>query len=187
MPQRWDTVDAWVAAMLMGSRQWQGCLMYNDDPPTERPSGSATGVCMLWVMEQCDSTPEWRSAWEQAWPPRRTCASTYSASKCRLHCPLSCLPAAGYARPVQYKTCGHTKGVVLWDGRMVGWLVHSVPKWPCHDTRSPSGVGSRGLSEIEDSQTQKAQSFIWVALPAAALPTVLRQVEHMQVSGQAGG
>jgi hypothetical protein len=88
---------------------------------------------------------------------------------------------------VQYKTCGHTKGVVLWDGRLVGWLVHSVPKWPCHDTRSPSGVGSRGLSEIEDSQIQKAQSFIWVALPAAALPTVLRQVEHMQVGAQTGG
>ena len=99
----------------------------------------------------------------------------------KLHCPLRALPAAGYARPVQYKTCGHTKGVVLWDGRMVGWLVHSVPKWPCHDTRSPSGVASQGLSEIAESQTKQAQSFMWVALPAAALPTVVRQVEHMQV------
>lgn len=95
---------------------------------------------------------------------------------------LAALPPvpAGYARPVPYKQCGHSKGVVLWSATAVGWLVHSVPCWPCHDRGARSGVGPR-LSEVQGPQTDRGQSFLFVALPRRALPAVLQQLLHMQV------
>ena len=101
---------------------------------------------------------------------------------------------AGYARPQAYRSCGHCKGVVVWESNWMGWLVHSLPQWPCHDTSSPSGLGGGGgggrgplLSPVQDKQTVKGQSFMWVVLPRAQLPTVVRQLQHMQVSERKRG
>ena len=82
-------------------------------------------------------------------------------------------------RPAPYRPCGHCKGVVLWDGRCVGWLVHSLPCWPCHDRSAHSGCAR--LSPVQPQQTDRGQSFLWLLLPAQSLEAVLAQVQHMQV------
>ncbi|PSC73664.1 deoxyribonuclease-2-alpha [Micractinium conductrix] len=112
-------IDAWVAAVLTGGgRRWEGCLMWNDDPP----------------------------------------------------------PGCG-VRPVPYNSPGHTKGVLLWGGQRCGYLVHSVPKWPA---APPAGASCRQLSRIEQPQTERGQSFLWVELPRGALQELLAQLRHMQ-------
>jgi hypothetical protein len=65
---------------------------------------------------------------------------------------------------------GHCKGVLTWDASTVGWLVHSVPKWP-----ATLPVAPLPLAECE-----YGQSFVWLTLPAARLPEVLGQLRLMQ-------
>lgn len=88
-------------------------------------------------------------------------------------------------RPAPYRLCGHCKGIVLWDRRWVGWLVHSLPCWPCQDHSAPSGCAT--LSPVQPQQTDRGQSFLWVQLPVQLLPEVLAQVQHMQVRGPVPG
>ncbi len=119
------------------------------------------------------------------------CARPAHSSSCsRLPSDSICLPSfanpdhADYVRPAPYRLCGHCKGVVLWDRRCVGWLVHSLPRWPCHDRSAPSGCAA--LSLVQPQQTDRGQSFLWLLLPAQALAEVLLQVQHMQVGGWEG-
>ena len=74
--------------------------------------------------------------------------------------------------------------MVVWDGRTVGWLVHSLPQWPCHDRAAASGCGR--LSPVQTAQTQQGQSFLWVQLPVAMLSVVLTQLQHMQARRRRG-
>ena len=55
--QRIEDVDTWLAAVVTAGRRWEGCIMYNDDPPETFPDGSPTGalrfVCMRRVSSCC--------------------------------------------------------------------------------------------------------------------------------------
>ena len=77
------------------------------------------------------------------------------------------------------KGAGHCKGIVAWNGRYLGWLVHSVPRWP--EGRSVS-LRRQNFSfpPIEHSQLILAQSFVWVILPFSSYDKVLGQLIEMQ-------
>ena len=74
-------------------------------------------------------------------------------------------PAGGEA----HSSGGHCKGIVVWNEDKLGWLVHSVPKWPC-------ALGD----PIPHSELEYGQSFIWVLLPADRLPNVVSRLQLMQ-------
>jgi hypothetical protein len=262
--QRHECVDAWLAAALAAVVPVpQGCLLYNDDPPTERPDGSPTGasggspggrgregslqgrallgacgccqhiawtavetggerfpkrcwICWLAVAAANaphDWTPSVFALWRANGQPAAASQTlfpappglmgtpgpvhflhsrsvphellpgkpSFAASTAPLPPPRLALSTAGYARPVQYKPCGHAKGVVVWDSHAVAWLVHSLPRWPCHAAARPSGVAPGGLSPVQPSQLDRGQSLLLAALPRGELAAVLRQVRHMQV------
>lgn len=58
VPQRWERIDDWLAAAVVAGSgggggagglgaaagRWEGCLLYNDDPPLTFPDGSPTGA-----------------------------------------------------------------------------------------------------------------------------------------------
>ncbi len=62
----------------------------------------------------------------------------------------------------------------------MGWLVHSVPRWP-----QPPAPGQLVLPPLEAPQLKLSQSFLFVTLPRAQLPIVFGQLQHMQVWGGA--
>lgn len=178
--QHYPDVDSWLAAVVTAGRRWEGCIMYNDDPPEAFPDGSPTGGA---------GQAGRRGRVVREGQPWAAAAHAVSAGASATHvCHTSALlktpAAAGYVRPAPYRLCGHCKGVVVWDRRCVGWLVHSLPCWPCHDRSAPSGCAA--LSSVQPQQTDRGQSFLWVQLPVQALSEVLMQVLHMQVGGWAG-
>ena len=142
--------------------------MWNDDPPP--------GWCAGRLVEAADD----RRLHARALPA--PCRTTAARCACCLPgflpppCPLA-PPAGCGVRPVPYNSPGHTKGVLLWGGQRCGYLVHSVPKWPA---APPAGASCRQLSRIEQPQTERGQSFLWVELPRGALQELLAQLRHMQ-------
>lgn len=75
-------------------------------------------------------------------------------------------------------TCGHCKGVVAWNSREAGWLIHSVPLWPpaFRETIDKKEL----LENIKDDQVEFGQSFAWLEFPRADLQKVLRHLALMQ-------
>jgi deoxyribonuclease-2 len=65
--------------------------------------------------------------------------------------------------------CGHTKGVVVWDDAsdVMGWLIHSVPRWPASPTRP---------EPIPHAEREFGQSLAWVRWRRGALPVVMGQL-----------
>jgi hypothetical protein len=77
------------------------------------------------------------------------------------------------------KGSGHCKGIVVWNRSYLGWLVHSVPRWPEGSYVSLGGA-NRKFPKIEHSQLVLAQSFAWVVLPFHLRTQVLQQLEEIQ-------
>lgn len=73
---------------------------------------------------------------------------------------------------------GHCKGVLVWDDRRVGWLVHSTPKWPAEF--------SNPLPTIDASQTEYGQSFVYMETTVDALDSILMQIALMGAHVYAG-
>lgn len=81
-PQRWERVDDWLAAAVVRSteQRWDGCLLYNDDPPEAFPDGSPTGEWNLTGGLGCklpalDSTLHRTSNGSLGWSSRRSQSS----------------------------------------------------------------------------------------------------------------
>lgn len=75
-------------------------------------------------------------------------------------------------------TCGHAKGVVVWNESEVGWLVHSLPKFPT--TMTPTGE----VDLVPDAELKYGQSFMWVRVPNIdrTLPDILSHIALMQAN-----
>ena len=67
----------------------------------------------------------------------------------------------------------HSKGVLVWDNDVLGWLIHSCPNWPeCPNPICP----------LPPSALRFAQSFIFLELPVLLLNSVLCQLRIMNVN-----
>jgi len=73
---------------------------------------------------------------------------------------------------------GHAKGVLLWNESKIGWLVHSVPKWPASLSLS---ISSNGVQPIPDSECKYGQSFIWTISDRSNLTEIMSHLSIMQV------
>jgi hypothetical protein len=65
-------------------------------------------------------------------------------------------------------TGGHCKGVLVWNDKFLGWLIHSVPKWP-----------ETLLNPIPHAECEYGQSFVWTILPIEKLQIILKQIQLM--------
>lgn len=72
---------------------------------------------------------------------------------------------------------GHCKGILTWNDTSVGWLVHSVPRFPSHFTGTD-------VSIIEPAELLYAQSFMYVERSAnhTFLKKVIAQIYHMNAT-----
>ena len=70
-----------------------------------------------------------------------------------------------------HTTRGHCNGILTWNDKRIGWLIHSVPKFPRTFTGST-------ISPIDSSELLYGQSFLYVEQSRAAVPldSVLRQI-----------
>ena len=71
---------------------------------------------------------------------------------------------------------GHAKGVVLWDTKRIGWLIHSVPKYP-HITNENK------FQTIEPPQLIYGQSFLYMEIEytQSTFKTILEHLSLMEV------
>jgi deoxyribonuclease-2 len=71
---------------------------------------------------------------------------------------------------------GHNKGILLWNDKKIGWLIHSVPKYP---NKIKLGKEFK-IDEIEESQLIYGQSFIYIELDIKELKNILIQLKIME-------
>jgi deoxyribonuclease-2 len=64
---------------------------------------------------------------------------------------------------------GHCKGILSWNSKKIGWLIHSVPRFP----------EKFGISGIEYGQLLYGQSFIYIEFNIIHLDGVLSQLSNM--------
>jgi len=70
-----------------------------------------------------------------------------------------------------FSTGGHCKGVVVWNDKEFGWLIHSVPKFPA--------VNNNKLDFNIQSKCDYGQSFVWITRNIKYLPQVFNQLTIM--------
>ncbi len=85
----------------------------------------------------------------------------------------------GYDRAPSANGSGHCKGIVAWNRNWLGWLIHSVPRWPEGRYVSLSRA-NYSFPPIENSQLVYAQSFAWVVMPVSARSNIINQLVEMQ-------
>jgi deoxyribonuclease-2 len=71
---------------------------------------------------------------------------------------------------------GHAKGVVVWDDKRIGWLIHSVPKYPQIKQENT-------FEPIEQPQLIYGQSFLYMEIDNSqpVLNTILDHLTMMEV------
>ena len=67
---------------------------------------------------------------------------------------------------------GHCKGILAWNDTTLGWMIHSVPKWPA--------VIGETIPLIPPAECLYGQSFAWLTLPVSWRDDVLAQLRLMQ-------
>lgn len=72
----------------------------------------------------------------------------------------------------------HAKGVLAWDDKTIGWLIHSVPKFPATFLEEN---GQQTIAAIPQAETEYGQSFIYLTMPVARLPDVIGQLQLSDV------
>ncbi len=85
----------------------------------------------------------------------------------------------GHQRAPSSRGAGHCKGIVAWNRHYLGWLVHSVPRWPEGRYVSLSRQ-NYSFPSIEPSQLIFAQSFAWVVMPVSSRSSIINQLLEMQ-------
>jgi hypothetical protein len=72
-------------------------------------------------------------------------------------------------------TKGHCKGILTWNAKQIGWLIHSVPNFPRKFT-------GKTISEIEHSEIMYGQSFCYIeyAFTDALRDHILRHIATME-------
>ena len=76
------------------------------------------------------------------------------------------------------KRKGHTKGIVLWNSRTIGWLVHSVPKYP-ETIRLESPFM---IPNISEPQLIYGQSFCYVEMNMSHYDNIISAIQNMESS-----
>jgi hypothetical protein len=60
---------------------------------------------------------------------------------------------------IHHTSQGHCKGILAWNDYEIGWLIHSVPKFP--EFFVPNSSSEKRISLLESSQQIYGQSFLW--------------------------
>jgi hypothetical protein len=77
---------------------------------------------------------------------------------------------------------GHCKGILVWNREKIGWLIHSVPKFPTlepnihlNETQSTQPL----LLDISAGELEYGQSFIYYELDSSYLSQIMSQIVNM--------
>lgn len=75
------------------------------------------------------------------------------------------------------KTKGHCKGIVSWNNRKIGWLIHSIPHFPIEMTNTT-------ISPILPSELMYGQSFVYIEMNYSKkqLDNIFKQVNWMDAN-----
>ena len=68
---------------------------------------------------------------------------------------------------------GHCKGIVAWTEEKIGWMIHSVPKWP-------DSFGKGSVSKLRPGECVYGQSFVWLTIPVHLKGDILDHIRLMQ-------
>jgi len=71
---------------------------------------------------------------------------------------------------------GHNKGILLWNDNKIGWLIHSVPKYPNKIKLDKEFK----IDDIHDNQLIYGQSFTYLELDIKELEGILKQLKIME-------
>jgi hypothetical protein len=71
---------------------------------------------------------------------------------------------------------GHNKGILLWNDTKIGWLIHSVPKYPNKIKLDKEFI----IDNISDNQLIYGQSFSYLELDIKELEGILKQLKIME-------
>lgn len=70
---------------------------------------------------------------------------------------------------------GHNKGILLWNSTKIGWLVHSVPKYP-----NEIELDNFKIEDIEEGHLIYGQSFVYIELDIKELDNIFKQLKIME-------
>jgi deoxyribonuclease-2 len=73
-------------------------------------------------------------------------------------------------------TKGHNKGILLWNDTKIGWLIHSVPKYP----NKIEFESEFKIEDIHESQLIYGQSFAYLEFDIKELKNILFQLKLME-------
>jgi deoxyribonuclease II len=75
------------------------------------------------------------------------------------------------------KTKGHCKGIVSWNNRKIGWLIHSIPHFPTE-------MSNTTISPILPSELMYGQSFVYIEMNYSKkqLDDIFKQVNWMDAN-----
>jgi deoxyribonuclease-2 len=75
------------------------------------------------------------------------------------------------------KTKGHCKGIVSWNKRKIGWLIHSIPHFPTE-------MSTTTMSPILPSELMYGQSFVYIEMnyTKKQLDDIFKQINWMDAN-----
>jgi deoxyribonuclease-2 len=71
---------------------------------------------------------------------------------------------------------GHNKGILLWNNEKIGWLIHSIPKYPNKIKLDKEFK----IEDIDEGQLIYGQSFVYIELDIKELNNILMQLKIME-------